>query len=213
MKCVVYTAITGGYDSLKEDQNFDGAIPVAFMDKKQESKAWNVVKACDLFKDPNRNAKIHKVLAHQYLDCDYSLWIDGNLTLVTPIKDLINRYLQDADIAVHIHPGRKNIFEEKEACKRMRKDDPLTLDRQIDVYRKAGFNKDLLYECPVILRRHTPAIEKLNNYWWSEICRHSRRDQISFPYVVDKLGIKVNTFTGKVYHSPHFRWHHHDGNK
>jgi hypothetical protein len=210
-KKVVYTAITGGVDTLKDDQNFDGAIPVAFIDEVVETEKWNIAPVCRIFKENNRNAKIHKVLAHQYLDCDYSLWIDGNIRLRFPIDKLIEVYLDDADIAVHKHPGRDNIFQEKEACLERNKGDPYKLKEQVDCYKKSGFDKDSLYECPVILRRHTPEVEKFNNYWWAEICRHSRRDQISFPYVVDKLGIKVNTFVGQIYNSPYFGWSHHDG--
>jgi hypothetical protein len=207
VKVVIYTAITGGYDDLQENCDFSSAIPIAFMDKKPTYESrWNILKACDLFHENNRNAKIHKILAHQYFDCKYSLWMDGNIRLKVPVADLIKKYLADADIAVHDHPGWDNIFQEKKACRRLRKGDPLKLDKQIDTYKAEGFDKDMLFECPVILRRHTPITEKLNNYWWSEICKHSRRDQISFPYVVDKLGVKVNTFDGNVYDSPYFGW-------
>jgi hypothetical protein len=46
----------------------------------------------------------------------------------------------------------------------------------------------------VILRRHTDAIRHLNEAWWNEIVRGSRRDQLSFNYVAWKLGLRYATF-------------------
>lgn len=187
---IIYTAITGGKDSLVKDQNFKGSdTQIAFLDfKPEDSGDWQVVQAYDRFKDPNRNAKIHKVLVHQYLDCEYSLWIDGNIILDQPMEGLVDRFLNSADIALFTHYGRDNIYQEAKACKKLQLDDHGVIDKQVSVY---GDSVPNLYECPVILRRHTSKVEKFNNYWWSEICRHSRRDQLSCPYVVDKLGIKV----------------------
>lgn len=205
---VAYTAITGGKDNLRVDQNFDAADRfVAFIDFTPEDAGdWLVVPAHDNFKENNRNAKIHKILPHQYFDCDYSLWMDGTIALVKPMDYLIEKYLGDADIATFKHPGRPGIYEEAEACKKLGKGDPAKIDKQIATYKKEEYPEQFgLYECTVILRRHTKEVEKLNNYWWSEISRHSRRDQLSFPYVVEeKLGIKVNTFEGTVYNQNDF---------
>lgn len=208
---VAYTAITGGKDNLRTDQNFEAADKfVAFLDTKPEDeKDWLVAPAHSRFKENNRNAKIHKILPHQYLDCDYSLWMDGTIALDKPLDYLIEKYLEYADIATFKHPGRDNIFDEAEACKKLGKGNPAKIDKQIAAYKADGYPDPNsatpgLFECTVILRRHTDKIEKLNNYWWSEISRHSRRDQLSFPYVVDKLGIKVATFEGTVYNQNDF---------
>lgn len=185
---IIYTAITGGKDSLVTQGNFEGVdAQIAFLDfQPEDNGSWQVVKAYDRFKDPNRNAKIHKVLAHQWLDCEYSLWIDGNIVLDMSIDEMIDKYLKDSDLALFEHYGRTNIYQEAKACKKLQLDDHEVIDKQISVY---GDKVPNLYECPVILRRHTDETERFNNYWWSEICRHSRRDQLSCPFVVDKLGI------------------------
>ncbi len=194
MKIVVYTAITGGYDKLVE-QDIEAPC-VAFLDYEPQQTNWTVARACSLFKDSNRNAKIHKVLPHQYFDVDYSLWIDGNLKLTIEPQTLINKYLSDADMALFSHYGRSNIYQEAIACKRRGVGDAVKIDKQIEVY---GNEVKGLYECPIILRRHTDEIEKFNNYWWSEISRHSKRDQLSFPYVKQRLGIKVRLFDDVLY--------------
>ncbi len=72
-------------------------------------------------------------------------------------------------------------------------DDVETIIEQVKRYEDAGFAKNKgLYECGVIIRRHTKKVIELNNFWWAEYCRGSIRDQISFPYAVDSVGIRVN---------------------
>jgi GT2 family glycosyltransferase len=64
-KIVVYTAIVNNYDNLSEHQNKKGADFVAFLDNiKTKSNTWEVLSANKTFDDPNRNAKIHKILSH-----------------------------------------------------------------------------------------------------------------------------------------------------
>src|SRR4051794_35034769 len=94
-RVVVYTAITGGRDVLQEHQCFEGADFVAFTDRPANSR-WTILPACTDFDSPRQNAKAHKVLAHRYLaDYDYSLWLDGSMTLLSPVRELIQRYLAD----------------------------------------------------------------------------------------------------------------------
>jgi len=45
-----------------------------------------------------------------------------------------------------------------------------------------------------ILRRHTGKVEEFNRLWWEEICKGSRRDQLSFDYALWKMEMKANWF-------------------
>lgn len=200
MKAVIYTAITNAKDTLIEDGAFGQTPRFAFLDYQPQKTGWSILPTCDLFLDPNRNAKIHKVLAHQYFNVDYSLWLDGNIVLDVPIETLIEEHLGEADICVFSHYGRKDIYQEAEAVKRLGLDNVDVVDNQVKRYQDEGVEENSgLYECPVILRRHNRATEAFNNAWWSEICRYSRRDQISFPYVVQQTGIKLATFKDTLY--------------
>jgi hypothetical protein len=66
-----------------------------------------------------------------------------------------------------------------------------TVEKQMVRYSNEGFpvNYGLAYN-GFILRKHTPTIEKLDEFWWNEIIKNSRRDQLSFMYSCWKLGIK-----------------------
>jgi hypothetical protein len=76
---------------------------------------------------------------------------------------------------------------------------------QINKYRKEGYPEHGgLYECTVILRRHSEAVKRLCEQWWSEITAYTVCDQCSFAYCVRKQGIKVNVIEGSVWNNPLF---------
>jgi len=205
----VYTSICGGYDDLREDQFIeDGVDYIAFLDRYVDSKTWEVKKIFRQFIDPSRQAKIYKVLFYQYLEHQYSIWMDGRMAIRVSPKELIEKYLKDADIALFNHFRRNDIYEEylADVPKLHREGEPAYLLRmQKEKYLKEGFPKHSgLFECTIILRRNTQAIQKLMETWWSEISAYTVSDQCSFIYCVKKHGIKVNTIPGIVWDTPLF---------
>ncbi len=158
-KIVVYSAICGNKDKPRNDV-------LCFME--------------DKFKDPVLSAKIYKVLPHLFLDCDYSIWIDGNITLKVPPETLID--VLEKDIAVFPHPSRDCLFDEGRFCVLNQIGNQIEILEQLKRYK--GFpNHYGLAGCGVLIRKHTDKMRRLSEQWWAEICRGSIRDQISFPYV------------------------------
>jgi len=215
MNVVVYTAITGAKDTLKDDQFDDGSDYICFTDNGEiASDTWTIKPACNLFTDANRNAKIHKVLSHQYVgDYDYSIWIDGNINLICSPVELIKKYLKRDDIAVFGHFQKRNgIYEEADICIRQNLDSNEVILEQMSVYKERNYPKNNgLFECTIILRKHTKKIERINNWWWAEICRHSKRDQLSFNYVLHNLKIKPQVLQGDIHKNDYFLRTPHDG--
>ena len=214
-KIAVYTAITNNKDTLKDRQVKGGADFICFTDNKNlKSNIWTMRPACSLFSDNNRNAKIHKILSHQYMkDYEYTIWIDANIYLEVEPEYLIEKYLADSDIALFKHfEGRKNIYDEAAVCIRHNLDNADLIKEQTFRYQKNGYKNDNgIFENTIILRKNTPQVEKLNNYWWSEICRYSKRDQISFGYTIDKLKIKPAVMEGHIKDNKYFKRVAHDG--
>jgi hypothetical protein len=198
--CVVYTAITGGYEALR-DQTIRGFDFVAFLDGPAPSRSWQFAPACREFADASRNAKIHKVLAHRYFpERKFSLYIDGSILLNASPSDLIESYLGEHDVVVHRHPDRDCVYREAEICAHHGLDSPEVIAAQVDRYRREGYPEGGgLAELPVILRRHNERVTRFNELWWEEIERGSKRDQISFPYAAARAGLRVGYFPG----SPH----------
>jgi len=189
----VVTSITGGKDNLIETQNKGEAKWVAYNEDLTPSTVWEVKPACNKFKDPRRNSRPAKILIHKYCNTEYSIWIDGSIQMLVTPEYLIDKYLKDYDIAVSKHPIRDCVYDEAMVCAKTNLDDPELIIEQVKSYEDSGYEKHKgLAECAIILRRHTPEVEAFNNAWWAEYTRFSRRDQISFPVAVDKVGIRVN---------------------
>jgi len=177
---VVVTSIVGGKDVIIDDQVIEGASFVAFTD--QGSKTWKIVKPYDKFKDDRRNSRIHKIMPHMFFNSEYSIWMDGNFRLKVPAQEVIDTFLRDKDIAVWKHPDRDCVYVEAEACYKQDKDTPEALGEQSKEYRRRGIPANGgLYAAGIIIRRHTKRINELNEKWWAEYSRYSKRDQISFP--------------------------------
>lgn len=201
---VVYTAITGQYDVLKPHPPVRGVRFVAFLDdcRRQEVEGWEVRPLLPCSDDPVRCAKRYKVMAHDVLPgVDYSLWVDGSIR----IRDgfdwdaAVGGYLASHDLALFRHYCRGCIYVEAEVCSRRGLDDGETIARQVRRYEAEGYPRDHgLVEAGVILRRHTLVARGVNVAWWREICSGSRRDQLSFDYVLWKLGVGYREFPGSM---------------
>lgn len=161
MKIVVYSAITGDVDRPRTDD------VLCFRDY-------------DRFRDQRLNARIYKILSHQFVTADVSIWIDGNITLLVSPEELVS--LMPGDTCAFHHWERDCVYEEARVCIRSRLDKATTIRRQMETYRNAGFPEHAgLAATGVLIRRHTPDVCRMNERWWTEICTHSVRDQLSFP--------------------------------
>ena len=170
-------------------------------------EGWEHLPTCSDHDDPVRNAKIHKILAHKFFpNAEYSLWMDGNFEIACDVNRVIRRYLSGADIAVHAHRERTCIYEEARVCIEQEKDSPDTIRRQVNRYWHEGYPPNAgLAELGIILRRHTRTSGRLNECWWAEISRGSRRDQLSFNYVTHKLQVPYRPFRSHIVNGPLFK--------
>ena len=148
-------------------------------------------------------AKEYKILAHQFIEDEISVWLDGNIFLEVPEELLIEHFLGDADIGVWKHPHRDCIYDE--ALSDVGRIEELK--PQVDYYRSQGFPEhNGLYECGTLVRRNTERVKEFNEAWWEEMKR-STRDQISFPYVLSKFpDLKVKVNEGNVRNHPWFKF-------
>lgn len=202
----VYTCATNGRDSLRADQCVEGARFIAYADHAPvDGKAWEWRAAADVFRSPRRNARMHKVLSHQFVQSEYSVWMDANIALKVPARRLVDEYLNDADLAVFQHRARICTYDEADRCRLLGLDSLDTIDEQVRHYQGAGLAPGLgLPETSVVIRRHCAQVVGFNNAWWAEICRHSVRDQISFMFAAEKTGLKVNFILPTKYEHPYF---------
>ena len=207
MKIAVYTSIFGKYDILHENQfQMDGVDYLCFTDENLQSNTWNIIKSTSIYNDSNRNAKKYKILPHRYLkDYDYSIWIDGNILVISDIRDLVkkNKY-QVFDHNKTVLDPRDCIYQEYNAIIQLGqqsgnyKDNPQIMYKQVNRYLKEGYppNNGLATN-PILLRKHNDLnIIKTMEDWWVEIKHGSRRDQLSFNYVAWKNNFKFSYLEG-----------------
>ncbi|SDZ23705.1 glycosyltransferase domain-containing protein [Thermoactinomyces sp. DSM 45892] len=189
-KIVVYTAIMGNYETIKEihirEPNIDYVL---FTDNPNVNSAtWKIIKTNRLFMDSTRFARRYKILPHRFLrQYQYSIWIDGNMVIKKPIYPLIE-FLSSHPLIVFNHPNRNCIYKEQAACEALKKDTPQIMRKQIEKYKEIKYpiNNGLIAS-GVILRQHNhPMIINLMEDWWNEVVNYSKRDQLSFNYIVWK---------------------------
>lgn len=192
MKIVPYTAICGGFEEPRTDiKCFTGE---------------------GLFREPVMEAKIYKILPHEFLDCDVSIWMDGNIFLNVDPKKLVDEFLGDADMALFKHPISVTVKDEIDNIRRQprlmgNKRLMDMLDRQERSYAYWGHDELFpVYECGMIIRRNNYDMLDFNALWWSEICSHTERDQVSFPVCAKMKPVMINTIPGNVRNHPYFTY-------
>lgn len=200
-KKVIYSCVTGGYDEIVTDfyPNSDYDY-ILFTDNekllKQKKILWWTVRPL-AFSDADsiRNARWHKTHPHVlFPEYDYSVWMDSNIQISGPeIYNLIEKHIrQRHKIAIALHPERNCIYDEAIACISDSKDEPEVIMKQMDLLKKEKYPRhNGLYETNVLYRRHNDKqIIRLCEKWWDIIKNYSRRDQLSFNYLLWKLGVK-----------------------
>lgn len=166
-------------------------------EKDKERNDVEVLSGYDKFNSPVMNSKIYKILPHKFLDCDISIWMDGNIYLNIPKEQAVKDWLGDNDIALFRHYKSKDLDWELKWIKykfSRRSEVSLEAEKQIEHYRKTEWpTKEDMAMGGFIIRRHTPLVERFNEAWWAEICRWGQRDQLSLPVVLKRFKeLKVN---------------------
>lgn len=213
-KKVVYTAIFGGKDTLRDPEvvvdNFDY---VCFTDTPIETKVWDVRVIEPSFPDdPRRNARKIKLLPHEYLpEYEISIWIDGNLHICGDPNQLLNRVHESIGMFDHVRTRPDSIdsvyAEADHILHRYARgvflDDPVIIKKQVETYRKEGMPEEQVhYTTMVVVRHHLkPDVVFAMNAWWDELSRWSIRDQLSWPYVQWKHAVPVHTIPGDSRHN------------
>lgn len=194
MSIEVYTAITGGRDEPRSDIK-------CFTEYSE-------------FKRPVMNAKIYKILSHQYIDTDISIWVDGNIFLLIDKEKLVEEFLGEADMVMFRHPLRKTVWDEFSV---LEEDDRFKNDylqsqlaKQKAYYKKFLSGDCPIWECNFIIRRRNDRVINLMNKWWAEICKWNWRDQVSFPYIVRNSDIKLKTINSNIRDNKFFKHIEHD---
>lgn len=210
-RLAVYTAIFNHRDNFKEPPpgNFDYVVFTDDLPIPTKTRAIVKSIAKPVPGNPVRSARKIKALSHVFLpEYEYTVWMDGSVIMKKDIESYVEKSLQDSDIAVHEHPLRKCIYQEAEAVLGFGFEKKEIVQRVVDRYRAEGLPENYgLAATGVLFRKnHSSDVVRFNQAWWEEIEAHSQRDQLSFNYVMWKLGIRHGALEGNLYDNEHFRY-------
>jgi len=151
-------------------------------------------------KDPKWANRHCKILVHEHLGTEYSIYHDGNIEMLIDPQEAVERWLKDTDLAVFAHPRRDCVYAEAEACIREGKAQAGMVHPQMARYRQEGYPEGAgLAACWVLVRRHTPEIKRFDEAWWTEYAKGAKRDQLSFNRTCWKLGTRYTTIPGNLF--------------
>ena len=194
----IYTAIFGDYDILRDPQNYNkGCRYLCFTDNEQKSDVWETVVQQRLMPTAVLDARLRKILSHEFVDTKYSIWLDGNLQLLADPVEVVAKYLVNYDMALFAHCERDCVYQEAATNIFMRKAPVEDINRQISRYRAEGYPEhNGLVETSILIRRHRPEVVAFNSLWWAEILRGTWRDQISFDVICWRTGMQYEAIGG-----------------
>lgn len=201
-KIAVYYVVLGGYDNIPEPYiEFKNVDYILFVDTPNEYRYLEnkfVVK-----KIPDNVVNMGKVLANRYLkfhpkeflkEYEYSIYMDGNVRIVSDIRSFIQKCNNKCGLAMHAHRERDCVYDEAEVCILLRRGNASKLKKQIEKYRQDGMPQHYgMCEATIIVAdlRNANAVTMLNKWWQEFYASGSMRDQVAWPYVLWKNGLML----------------------
>lgn len=195
-KYVIYTAMVGGYDEIMQplvvDDRFDYIL---FSNDIKEDRVgvWQVRPIAYTNHDNTRICRYVKTHPEELLsDYDASVWMDSNIRILKEsfYNRVVELYNNDVQIASINHQGRQCIYEEAfEVLDELCESELIVLNWCHKLRKEKYPVNNGLFETGVMYRINAAKIALLNELWWQCINKYSKRDQLSFNYVLWKLEI------------------------
>jgi hypothetical protein len=216
MRIAVYTSIFGNKDSLNDPINYSLNSEIeyfCFTDHDDiSSSVYNIIISLPMGKDFSKSSKYYKILGHRnFEDFDYAVYHDGNIQMDhSKLKELVDSS-KNYFLSNFMHPHRNCFYDEAIACIKREKDSYLVIFNQVISYFFRGMPKGTgLRENGILVINKKESDFEFFELWWGEVNRYSKRDQLSFPFLVNKMNIKIGVLEGvgvqnnfSIYHS-HF---------
>lgn len=205
-KCfVVYSALVGKYDDVVQPDVVDGRFDyVLFTNDIHEDSVgvWQIRPILYKNTDTTRICRYVKTHPEKLLpEYKCSVWIDSNIHIHTDeiYSRTIELYEQGVLVSSMWHPVRKCLYEEAFAVVNMMLEHESVVVNWCHRLRQEGFPKGLgLFETNVLYRQHClEKVGEMDTIWWNCISHYSRRDQLSFTYVLWKMDIPFHYFFGE----------------
>ena len=197
----IYSAVVGNYDEIKQpcvvDERFDYIL---FTNEVQETNigVWQIRPVLYTNKDNTRICRYVKTHPEELLPgYKASVWMDSNIQIAR--QDVYDRivelYERDVLVASMCHPWRNCIYQEAFCVlAECLEEEKIVLDWGRFLRKQNYPRNNGLFETNVLYRRHTEITCKMDELWWQCIDSFSKRDQLSFNYVLWEKHIPAEYF-------------------
>lgn len=204
---VVYTALTGDYDSVHELlYKQPGVDYLLFTNNKNlVSSTWEVRYVDSTLEDGILSREI-KMLPNKYLDKRYttSVYVDANAYIYGDIGNLVSALSGKTTFAVTRHSDTHNVKDEIEVCIRSKGINRAQAETQYERYCADGFKDNMgLAECGILVRRsNDKELTALMELWFEEFCKGIHRDQVCLLPCIQKRKFENYLFLeGSIWHN------------
>lgn len=201
---VIFSAMVGGYDQILQPLEIDDRFDfVLFTNDITEPKVgvWQIRPIEYQNEDNTRICRYVKTHPEILLpDYEASVWIDMNVLIKTRyLYDSVVRLLEEGiEVSSMYHPIRRCIYDEAFAVMHMGIEREPVVLKWCGRLRKENYPANNgLCETNVMFRQHSERISAVDAFWWECIEGNSRRDQLSFNYVLWKKNIPCHYLLGE----------------
>ena len=207
----ILTCVLGDFDELHDPVEQD--TPAAFHRWTDENfppiASW----------DPRLQYRIPKYFGWEmFPGYETYIWLDGSVTLKRP--DCATWYLSQIDgydIGFFAHPNRSSVKDEVEYIddylnhrRGYRTGQKYMIDRYANglhhdmlklIQADKNYKDEKLYASTAFIYRNTPKVQSFMQDWWYYQSRYYTCDQVHFPWLLHKWGLKVKTFDEPIFKS------------
>lgn len=202
-KIVIYTSAFGKNHGFISQKKIPGIDFICFTDDISKiKKPWKPYPNKVNISNNGLMNRHSKLLPHLYFsDYEISIYIDSNYLITGNIHELLS-HLGKHKMAVYDHnqasDARNCIYKEYEAILNLGenlgkyKDKPEIMEEQIAFFKEQGYpeHNGLIFAAAIVRKHNDPEVIKIMKQWWHIVSTQSKRDQLSFNYVIWK-----NNFT------------------
>ena len=193
MPTIIYTVITGNYDSIKQPLVVEEGVEYILFTNNPEIKDAGVWKVEQIPSEQWQGrterennillSRKVKMLPHKYLpkECEQSIYVDADMLIQGPLTELLNDLREETLFAACRHSYCISVKEEIDDLLNKGMVDATQIENQWQHYVKWGFKDDLgISENGLLIRRHNDAnVAQLMELWWEEYQNGCLRDQVS----------------------------------
>ena len=193
MFTIIYTVITGSYDSIKQPLVVEEGVEYVLFTNNPEIKDAGVWKVVQISSEewPGRTARENnillsrkvKMLLHNYLTegAEWSIYIDADMVTKRPLTELLNNLHSKTLFAACRHSYCGSVREEIEDLVAKGMVDVTQIENQWQRYAEWGFKDNMgISENGLLIRKHNNQhVQRLMQLWWSEYQQGCLRDQVS----------------------------------